>query len=125
MPYRPVAARAKLEATLLKVAHGKIKPANAIDALERLRFQWRGDETELKTLAELGKLYVANNRVRDGLNTMRLAVRHFSASDEARATAAIEHDHIVTIHQVDEDNGVPLRLMLPQACHCFGALGGQ
>src|SRR5262249_15078983 len=26
---------------------------------------------------------------------------------EARATAAIEHDHIVSIYQVDEDRGVP------------------
>jgi WD40 repeat protein len=30
---------------------------------------------------------------------------------EARATAAIEHDHIVTIHQVDEDRGVPYLAM--------------
>jgi hypothetical protein len=87
-PYKPVAAKAKLEGTLLKIAKGKIRPAQAIEALERLRYQWRGDETELKTLAELGKLYVANNRVRDGLNTMRLAVRHFANSEEARATAA-------------------------------------
>jgi hypothetical protein len=86
-PYKPAAAKAKLEGTLLKAARGRIRPAQAIEALERLRFQWRGDETELKTLTELGKLYVANNRVRDGLNTMRLAVRHFGNSDEARATA--------------------------------------
>jgi tetratricopeptide (TPR) repeat protein len=87
LPYRPAAARAMLEGTLLKVKGGKIKPAQAIDALERLRFQWRGDAVELKTLSELGKLYVENHRVRDGLNTMRLAVRHFSETDEARATA--------------------------------------
>ena len=87
-PYRPAAARAKLESTLLKAAKGKIKSAQAIDALERLRFQWRGDDTELKTLTELGKLYVAADRVRDGLSTMRLAVRHFSGTDEARATAS-------------------------------------
>ncbi|MBL8794192.1 MAG: protein kinase [Planctomycetia bacterium] len=30
---------------------------------------------------------------------------------EARATAAIEHDHIVTIHQVDEDRGMPFLAM--------------
>jgi serine/threonine protein kinase len=30
---------------------------------------------------------------------------------EARATAAIEHDHIVTIYQVSEDNGVPFLAM--------------
>ncbi len=87
LPYRLAAARATLEGTLLKVKGGKIKPAQAIDALERLRFQWRGDAVELKTLSELGKLYVENHRVRDGLNTMRLAVRHFSETDEARATA--------------------------------------
>ncbi len=86
-PYRPAAVRGALEGTLLKVSKGKMKADKAIDALERLRFQWRGDEVELKTLTELGKLYVANNRTRDGLNTMRLAVRHFSNSDEARATA--------------------------------------
>jgi hypothetical protein len=84
--YRPAAVRATLEGTLLKIKDGKVKPEQAIDALERLRFQWRGDAIELKTLTELGKLYVENHRVRDGLNTMRLAVRHFSDTDEARAT---------------------------------------
>lgn len=87
-PFKPVAARATLEGLLLKIKAGKLKPAEAIDSLEKLRFQWRGDEIELKTLTELGKLYVDNNKIRDGLNTMRLAVRHFSDSDEARQTAA-------------------------------------
>lgn len=86
-PYKPAAARARLEGTVLKAAKGKLGPAEAIDALERLRFQWRGDDIELETLRQLGKLYVENNRIRDGLNTMRLAVRHFSATDDARATA--------------------------------------
>ena len=86
--HRPAAIRGSLEGMLLKVKDGKVKPEQAIDALERLRFQWRGDAVELKTLTELGKLYVENNRVRDGLNTMRLAVRHFSDTDEARSTAA-------------------------------------
>src|ERR1051326_1862148 len=30
---------------------------------------------------------------------------------EARATAAIKHDHIVTIHQVSEDRGIPYLAM--------------
>lgn len=30
---------------------------------------------------------------------------------EARAAAAIEHDHIITIHQVGEDRGVPFVAM--------------
>jgi len=87
-PVRPVAARAMLESTLLKIAAGTLDTKQAIDSLERLRFQWRGDEVELRTLSELGKLYVEQNKLREGLNTMRLAVRHFSDSDEARQTAA-------------------------------------
>ena len=86
--YSPVAARATLEGTLLKAKSGRLKIELAIETLERLRFQWRGDEIELKTLTELGQLYVAHNKIRDGLNTMRLAVRHFSDSEEARTTAA-------------------------------------
>ena len=86
-PYRPAAVRGSLEETLLKAKLGKIKPAEAIEALERLRFQWRGDDVELKTLTELGNLYVAQGRYRDGLDTMRLAVRHFAQNDQARATA--------------------------------------
>jgi hypothetical protein len=86
--HRPAAMRATLEATLLKLRLDKIRPDEAIDRLERLRFQWRGDEVELRTLTELGKLYVAQSRVREGLNAMRLAVRHFSDTDEARSTAA-------------------------------------
>jgi hypothetical protein len=86
-PYRPAAVRAVLEETLLKEKLGKIKPAEAIEALERLRFQWRGDDVELKTLTELGNLYVGQGRYRDGLDTMRLAVRHFAQDDQARATA--------------------------------------
>lgn len=85
--FRPVAARAALELTLLKHKTGKLTNRQAIDNLERLRFQWRGDEVELKTLQELALLYVAENDVRLGLDTMRLAVRHFSETDEARQSA--------------------------------------
>ena len=87
-PVRPVAARAALEATLLKIAAGTLDTKQAIDSLERLRFQWRGDEVELRTLSELGKLYVEQNKLREGLYAMRLAARHFSDSDEARQIAA-------------------------------------
>lgn len=87
-PYRPAAVRGQLEELLLKVKLGKVKRAEVIDALERLRFQWRGDDVELRTLTELGNLYVDEGRYRDGLDTMRLAVRHFSEDDQARETAA-------------------------------------
>ena len=85
--FRPVAARAALEGTVARLRTDKISRTEAIDRLERLRFQWRGDELELRTLRELGQLYVADNHVRDAMKTMRLAVRHFGDSDDAREAA--------------------------------------
>ena len=85
--FRPVAARASLEATLGKLKADKISRAEAIDNLEQLRFQWRGDELELRTLRELGQLYVAENQLREAMGTMRLAIRNFGDSDEARDAA--------------------------------------
>lgn len=86
--FRPVAARASLEATLGKLKAEKISRPEAIDRLERLRFQWRGDELELRTLRELGQLYVAENQLREAMGTMRLAIRNFGDSDDAREAAA-------------------------------------
>src|SRR4029434_718757 len=50
------------------------------------------------------------------LKVMKPAMAQSSAdrqrfAREAQATAAIEHDHIVTIHQVGEDRGVPFLAM--------------
>lgn len=85
--FRPVAARAALEGTLGKLKADKITRAQAINRLEQLRFQWRGDELEIRTLSELGQLYVAENQLREAMGTMRLAVRNFGDSEEARAAA--------------------------------------
>jgi hypothetical protein len=86
--FRPIAARASLEATLGKLKAEKIGRPEAINSLERLRFQWRGDELELRTLRELAQLYVAEDQVREAMGTMRLAIRNFGDSDEAREAAA-------------------------------------
>ncbi len=86
--YRPVAARASLDGTLAKLALGKMEVAEAIEALERLRYRWRGDELELRTLRELSQLYVRENKLREAMGTMRLAVRNFGESEQARESAA-------------------------------------
>ncbi len=39
-----------------------IKPEQGIDVLERLRFRWRGDALEMKTLRRLAALYFAKNQ---------------------------------------------------------------
>jgi tetratricopeptide (TPR) repeat protein len=80
----PIAARAAYARVDIALSAGKIKHAAAIEALERLRFRWRGDELELKTLRRLGGLYFADARWREGLETLRVAALNFPNSDLAR-----------------------------------------
>ena len=62
-----------------------IKPAQGIDVLERLRFRWRGDALEMKTLRRLAELYFTDNKYREGLKTLRVATQNFQNNDSARA----------------------------------------
>jgi tetratricopeptide (TPR) repeat protein len=78
------AVRAELQALLLKARGKKITPEQAADQLERLRYKWRGDEIEMATLRALGEQYVAMGRVREGLDALQTAVRHFPSADMAR-----------------------------------------
>ena len=60
------------------------KPADAIKTLESLRFRWRGDDLELKTLRKLGSLYFAQNDWRNGLGILRIAALNFRDAELAR-----------------------------------------
>ncbi len=82
--YVPVAARATYARVDAQLAVKKIKPNDAIEALEKLRFRWRGDDLELKTLRKLGSLYFADNRWREGLMTLRIAADYFPNAELAR-----------------------------------------
>jgi hypothetical protein len=66
------------------LASGAISQPAAIDALEKLRFRWRGDALEMKTLRKLSALYFAKQRWRDGMQMLRLAVQSFPNDDLAR-----------------------------------------
>jgi hypothetical protein len=65
------------------LAAGSMAQANAVNALERLRFRWRGDILELKTLRKLASLYFTQKRWRDGLQTLRIATQNFPNDDLA------------------------------------------
>ncbi len=56
----------------------------AIKALERLRYRWRGDVLEMKTLRKLASLYFAKQRWRDGLHILKVAAASFPNDDMAR-----------------------------------------
>jgi hypothetical protein len=63
------------------LANGTLKPQSAINALERLRFRWRGDGLEIKTLRKLAGIYFAQKRWREGLNTLRVVTTNFPSED--------------------------------------------
>jgi hypothetical protein len=63
---------------------GAVSHKTAIATLESLRFRWRGDDLELKTLRKLGALYFGEQRWRDGLTTLRVATQNFGDEDLAR-----------------------------------------
>jgi hypothetical protein len=67
------------------LAAGAMSRQTAIDALERLRFRWRGDALELATLRKLGNLYFDMRRWHDGFATLRIAARNFGNDERARA----------------------------------------
>jgi hypothetical protein len=75
------AVYANVEAGL---AAGATSQDAAINALEQLRFRWRGDALELETLRKLGALYFARQRWHEGLATLRIASQNFPNEDMAR-----------------------------------------
>ena len=63
---------------------GAITAPQAIEQLERLRFRWRGDGLELKTLRKLASLYFGHDQWREGLKTLRVATQNFKDEDTGR-----------------------------------------
>jgi len=63
--------------TMLELRLGYIKQEVALEQLESQLIVWRGDETELRVMRELAKLYVAQDKFRRGLETMRTATTYY------------------------------------------------
>lgn len=85
-----IAAGVRYPASIAKLARinqqyrlGEIEAMQAIDALEKLRFAWRGDDFELDILRQLGEFYVDQNEYRDGLFTLRQAATYFPRSPKS------------------------------------------
>lgn len=78
------AAHAIYDKVVAGLAAGAIAPDAAIVTLDRLRYRWRGDMLELKTLRKLGALYFQRARWREGMQTLRIATLNFPNEDIAR-----------------------------------------
>lgn len=85
--HRPTRARAKLGRIRVLLAQNQMSNEDAIEALENLRYTWRGDDLELDLLHRLGRLYIAEKNYRKGLEVMRQAVTYYPQSRLAPETA--------------------------------------
>lgn len=78
------AVRSRFDSIRLLTEVGSITKDEAIDRLDGLRFQWRGDVLELEVLAALGNLMIEEDRYREGLGVLRTAVTHYPNERLAR-----------------------------------------
>src|SRR5690606_37531724 len=74
-PDRLYHTKASLALTLLRLQQNEITLQDALDALESLRYAWRGDGLEVQILHRLGLLKVQNGEYLAGLQDMETAVR--------------------------------------------------
>lgn len=66
-------AKAGLSLTKLQLDQKQIKPEQALDRLEGLRYAWRGDELETLINYRLGQVYIENKDYIKGLGVLRQA----------------------------------------------------
>jgi tetratricopeptide (TPR) repeat protein len=83
-----VSTPALLYATQLKLAKGMITPPVAAGIYDGLRYRWRGDATELKTIRSLGQLYISLGRYREALDVLRSAGKRLPDLPEAQQLQA-------------------------------------
>jgi tetratricopeptide (TPR) repeat protein len=72
-PLDRLSMAAQLRATRIRLDKGEIKPVDAVNKLNGLRFRWRGDATELELIRTLGDIYLSQGRYREALEALRSA----------------------------------------------------
>lgn len=82
-PDRRARVKSAVARTELLLKLDKIGQAEAIDAYEKLRFAWRGDDFEFALLRRLGRLYLDGGDYRNGLRTLRQAATYFREHKDA------------------------------------------
>jgi predicted negative regulator of RcsB-dependent stress response len=96
-------ARAGLAMILTRQGIQTISVEKAIDLLEGLRFTWRGDEIEARTLFSLGKFYVEDDQYIKGLSILRDAAGLRPDSDVSQEIARNMRLIFEDLILVDED----------------------
>lgn len=89
------------------LAAGALSQDAAISQLEMLRYRWRGDVLELKTLRKLGALYIGKQRWHDGLQILRTASQNFPNEDVARQAQDDMRDIFETLFLKGKADAMP------------------
>ncbi len=93
----PFTTIANFERTKIQHRTKRINTDEAIRRLERLHFQWRGDDLELNILHRLGELYVERGDYKRGLSLMRNVIassKRTDAVDEISSTMENVFKHL-------------------------------
>jgi len=82
-------ARSELALVELGLQQESVTVDEAIERLERLRYQWRGDDLELAVLKQLGTLHLNKGEFRKGLNTLRTAITYYPNNKKVKDIAQL------------------------------------
>lgn len=88
-PYLPAAHGAIYEYVSLLRDKGDISNAQLIEHLENLRYAWRGDATERKTLLRLGEIYIDDKKFEQGLSLLKYLSTYFPESLESQKSTEL------------------------------------
>ncbi len=102
-------AQSAFALTLLNYESGAISRSDAIAAVDRLRYAWRGDDFEIQVLRKLADLYVADGDFRSAFDTLKRIPTGFPDTDAARdATQQMQKDFVDMFLSPDADKLSPL-----------------
>jgi tetratricopeptide (TPR) repeat protein len=100
-------AQAVYALTVTKYTQGELPRLDAIAALERLRFAWRGDDFEALVLRKLAELYVADNDYEQAFQTLKRIISTFPDTPLAREMAAQMQHYFTDLFLGPNADGVP------------------
>lgn len=101
------AARAEQNLINLEYKQEQIDIEQALERLEKLRYQWRGDRFELMVLRRLGELYLEMGDYFSGLQNYRMAVTFFPNDPIAEQLAQKMTDIFRALYLEDEADRLP------------------
>ena len=109
---RKYAYRAELALITLGQRQGFMSDAEALERMERLRYAWRGDRSELYLLKRLGELYLKQPDYFKGLGVFRTAVKYFPGDPVAEDLAGEMTDIFRKLYlDGDADSLPPLKAL--------------